>query len=107
MINLVNEYFSAFESKNLKKLEELFSDTIKLIDWDLHMIGKDQVLKANKNIFNSVTTIKIVIERLIKNQNTVAAEIKILIDDSIWLNVLDIIDFNDQRKIEKITAFKR
>ena len=34
MINLVNEYFSAFESKNLKKLEELFSDTIILIDWD-------------------------------------------------------------------------
>lgn len=107
MINLAIEYFLAFESKNLYKLETMFADTISLTDWDINLHGKTEVLAATENIFKTVNRLKITIERLLSNNNTVIAELKILIDDNILLNVVDILDFDTGGKLQKITAYKR
>lgn len=106
MIHLAIEYFSAFESKNLDRLETMFADDISLTDWDISVYGKSEVLHANKNIFKTINVLKITIERLLSNNNTVVAELKILIDNTL-LNVVDVLEFNADSKLQKITAYKR
>lgn len=107
MKQLAIDYFSAFESKNLEKLEMMFSNDIVLIDWDINTSGKSNVISANKNIFNNIENLKITIVRIFVDSKTVIAELKIRVNDEISLNVVDILDFNQDNKIKKITAYKR
>ena len=60
MRELVTKYFEDFSNKDLEKLSDIFSDEITLQDWDILAEGKQNVLEANKNIFNSVDTIPLI-----------------------------------------------
>ena len=104
--NLLNNYQEAFNSKNLTKLSDLFSDDITLKDWDISVHGKSPVLEANKKIFDSVNTINC---KSIKNyyeKDTVICVLKIIINDDEIIDVVDIIEFNKDQKISSIRAYK-
>ena len=64
MENLVKTYFEIFSNKDIKGLENLFSDDVFLQDWDILAKGKKQVLDANKNIFDSVESISVTLNNL-------------------------------------------
>ena len=99
------EYFKNFEEMNLSELSNMFDDAIILKDWDIEVTGKKLVLEANKNIFNSVDNIGVVINNLYIVKQTAVAEILIHIDDNPPLPVVDIINFNDN-SIVSITAYR-
>ena len=48
MENLVKTYFEIFSNKDIKGLENLFSDDVMLQDWNILAKGKKQVIDANK-----------------------------------------------------------
>ena len=52
-------YFQSFCKKDTASLEVLFSDSIVLTDWEVQVVGKDNILKFNQNFFNSVKDIRI------------------------------------------------
>ena len=103
---LLNNYQKAFNSKDLERLERMFSEDIILKDWEISAKGKNSVLKANKNIFDSVETINC---KTIKNYilgNTAICVLKILIDNKDEIEVIDIIEFDNEEKICSIRAYK-
>ena len=53
------EYFSAFSEKNIDKLRSMFSIDVSLRDWEIEATGIEEVLKANKKIFENVDSIKV------------------------------------------------
>ena len=103
---IAKKYFQFFSSKNIKSLEKFFHKNITLRDWEINASGIKNVIEANKKIFSSVASISVKPLNLIEENNTVAAELEITINNKEVLKVVDIIEFDDQSKILSIKAFK-
>ena len=107
MIEKACIYFDAFSDKDLDKLSEVYSEDVVLTDWDIHFEGKNDVLEANKNLFDSLDSINIKVTNIGQNEHNVFAEIDILINDDLLLHVVDVLSFNSDSKIKSIRAYKR
>ena len=103
--NTVISYLKKYEEKNLKAIAELFSDDIILRDWKIRVTGKEKALHETQKNFTSVKSIKIDVLSLYENENTVAAELKIIINNSEELYVVDVVTINTKGKISSIKAF--
>lgn len=107
ILNIAKDYFAAFEAKDLEKLDELFDENIILYDPIIKEIKtKEQVLKANKMIFDNSQNIKMLFKRIFVDQysNACIGELKIHFDGKL-IEVVDIIELNENGKITKITAY--
>jgi hypothetical protein len=107
---LTTEYFEIFSNKNIDKLAELFDDSIVLRDWDIQKFGKQEVVAANQNIFDSVDAITVTPIKICADGNTTASEISIEVNvggNIEHLNVVDVIEFSSENKILSVTAYKR
>jgi hypothetical protein len=100
-------YFQSFCKKDVASLEVLFSDSIILTDWEVQIVGKDNILKFNQNFFNSVNTIRIDVDKVAVGLDTVIAEIKVILNNSVSVAVVDVIEFDQDNKIKHIRAYKR
>ncbi len=100
------DYFKSFSEKNIAKISEMFSEDINLQDWEILASGKADVLAANREIFDSVTSINVMPLRLFSEGATVVAELEITIDSETKLSVVDVLDFNDNGLISGIRAFQ-
>ena len=100
-------YFQSFCKKDTASLEVLFSDSILLTDWDVMIIGKQNVLNFNQQFFDRVNTIRIDVDKVAVGLDTVIAEIKVVIDNVVVAAVVDVIDFDQDNKIKEIRAYKR
>lgn len=107
MKELVIKYFEYFSNKDLEKLSDMFSVEITLQDWDILAKGKHQVLEANKNIFNSVNTISVNLNKLYIDDNVAICLIEIVINNEETLKVIDIIKIDTNGKIKEISAYKQ
>jgi hypothetical protein len=103
---IAQNYFKTFENKDIEKLGDMFSDDVELKDWNIFASSKDSVLEANKEIFNSVEKLKIVISNLYVSGMTAIGELLIYADDGDALPVVDVIQFDDDFKIKSIVAYR-
>ena len=100
-------YFERFSKKDLNGLKKMFSENVKLKDWEIDKKGIDNVLKANKNIFDSVNTILVTPTKIYMDQNTVIAQLIIDINNNEErLHVVDIIEFDSSGMISSIRAYR-
>ena len=100
------KYFKYFSSKDLDLIGSMLSSKVILKDWDVYAEGKENVLSATKNIFDSVETIKVVVKDIYREEQTIIAKLDILINDKEMIKVVDIIQFDKSNKIINIRAFK-
>ena len=108
MIEQACNYFEAFSNKDLDTLANIYAENVSLADWEpLFFEGKENVLRANQQLFDSVSSVKILIRRIGQNSTSVFAEIDILINEEIQLFVVDILEFDSNNKIKSIRAYKR
>ena len=125
MIDKVLQYFKDFSNQDIEALSEMFSEDIHLCDWNIDVTGKENVINAIKDIYNSVDSITIKPVYFYSNDKDWFA-CEILIDavnkegmhevddegrDQVtfkWsVEVVDVIHFNKDGKIESIKAYKR
>ena len=101
-------YFDAFSAKDLERLEELYAKNVYLRDWEGTYVGSMPVLKANKELFDNVDTIVIrpIVLHFDVDDNSISAEIEIMISDMEPFLVVDIIEFNSDAEIVAIRAYK-
>ena len=100
-------YFQSFCKKDTASLEVLFSDSILLTDWDVQIVGKQNVLDFNQRFFNSVNSIGIDVDKVAVGLDTVIAEIKVIVNGKMVASVVDVIEFDQDNKIKEIRAYKR
>lgn len=98
-------YLKKYEEKDIKSIEKMFSDDIVLRDWKIRVEGKEKALSETLKNFESVESIKIDLISIYENESTVAAELKIIIDNKEELYVMDVITINSEGKISSIKAF--
>lgn len=102
---LTTAYFEAWSAKDVSKLKEMFSEEILLQDWNTSCEGKENVLKANENIFSSVKKLSVDIKSLSHVGNKVLAEINVVADETV-IPVLDVIKYDENSKIQSIIAYR-
>ena len=107
MRELVIKYFENFSNKDLEKLSDILSEKVTLQDWDILAEGKQNVLEANKNIFNSVDTISVNLNELYIDDNVATCIIEIVINNEETLKVIDVIKIDTDGKIKEISAYKQ
>ena len=108
----LKKYFQAFSSKDLDTLSEMFSSDILLTDWDICVVGKENVLEANKKIFDSVDAISVNPYAYYGGNNSYAVEITIEVTPKgngkiEELQVVDVITFDGEGLIDCVKAYKK
>ena len=123
-IQQLRKYFQAFADKNIEVLTEMFTDDIILIDWNNTFTGKDQVVNEVQGIFANFKIIKLEVTEIFSSLNIInadrgettvsipkddsfACEIVIVFDDLEPLYIMDLIEFDDEGRIKKLTAYNR
>jgi hypothetical protein len=101
-------YFKNFSNKDIDSLKKMFSEDVRLIDWEIAESGIDDVTKANQKIFGSVDSI---IAKPISiyqdGEDSFAVEILIVVNEKEFLEVVDVIQFDEDGLINSIKAYKK
>ena len=104
------EYFKVWNSHDLKALSAILAAEVVLQDWNVHVSGVRDVLKANGEIFESFSNVKISIVDLYPcvPKLTCACEIRVNLNDiaKTELKVLDVIRFDTELKVISVCAYK-
>ncbi len=98
-------YLEKYAAKELAGIEEMFATDIILRDWKIRVTGKENALAETRKNFESADSIAIEVLSLYENENTVAAELKITVDASEELYVVDVVTFDTNGKIVSIRAY--
>ncbi|MGB5693460.1 MAG: nuclear transport factor 2 family protein [Flavobacteriaceae bacterium] len=103
--DLCLSYLRKYSEKNLNAIESMFSDNIILRDWKIRVSGKKNALRETRKNFEAADSIGIKVLSTLENKNSVAAELKINVDNKEELFVVDVITFNSKSQIESIRAY--
>jgi len=98
-------YLKKYSEKDLNAIGEMFAENIILRDWKIRVTGKKSAMEETQKNFESADSIGIEVLSTYENENTVAAELKIIVDDLEELYVVDVITVNADYKIESIRAY--
>lgn len=105
----VMSYFKYFQEGNMEELSKLYHDDIHLVDWNGEWNGKEDVLKMNKELFESdlwrYRVIVTDVEQPEFMDSRLYCKIAITIGNDV-LKILDVIDLSTNGKIIKIEAYK-
>ncbi|MDA9012539.1 nuclear transport factor 2 family protein [Alphaproteobacteria bacterium] len=105
-LELVKQYFDAWNNQDTSRLSSLVSDNIKLTDWNTTANGRKEFLAANENIFAENPEIKAGVVKLYQNQTQIIAQLKIQLTPN--TDQLDVIDYFEIHNglIVKIKAYR-
>lgn len=98
-------YLKKYAEKDLDSIEQMFSNDIVLRDWKIRVEDKESAIKETRKNFNSADSIEIEVVSIYENHDTVAAELKITVDTTEELYVVDVITINAEGKIKSIRAY--
>jgi ketosteroid isomerase-like protein len=101
---LTKQYIEAFDGKDLEKCAELFTDNFALEDPVVKRIeGKEEVLKAIKDIFNSYNALNFSAKNIYQDNQTTIIEFVLQLDETI-LSGTDIIEWQNN-KMKELRAY--
>jgi len=101
---LTEQYIEAFDSKDLTKCAELFTDDFALEDPVVKRIeGKVEVLKAIKSIFDSCDRLSFEAKNIYQDGQTTIIEFVLKLDGT-TLTGIDIIEWKDN-KMKELRAY--
>lgn len=83
----------------------MFAEDIILRDWKIRVEGKENALRETKKNFDSADSIEIEVLSTLEGKDTVAAELRIIVDKKEELYVIDVISFDRSSKINAIRAY--
>lgn len=98
-------YLEAYSGKNLQKVSDMFASDITLRDWKISVSGKDSAISETYKNFQSADTIEIEILNTYESSNAVAGELRITVDKSEVLYVVDVVSYGNDGKIKSIRAY--
>ena len=98
-------YLEAYSGKNLRKVSEMFAADITLRDWKTSVSGKDAAIAETDKNFQSAKTIEISVLATYESDSAVAGELRIVVDNTEVLYVVDVVSFNTKGQIDSIRAY--
>jgi SnoaL-like domain len=105
-VNQLRRYLAAYARKDLQAIEAMLDEGATLQDWNLVVTGKAEVLRETHNNFEAARSIEIEIKREFERGRDAAAELHIVIDGTVHLEVVDVVRFNARGLVESIKSYK-
>ncbi|MFX1679462.1 nuclear transport factor 2 family protein [Mitsuaria sp. CC2] len=99
------DYLRRYAAKDLDGIASMFSEEVTLRDWNLSVKGRDAAIAETRKNFESAASIHIEVLHVLESANSVAGELRILVDGNIELFVVDVLDFDVEGQITAIRAF--
>ena len=99
------DYLEKYAEKDISAMTEMFADNITLRDWKIRVKGKEKALSETRKNFEAATSLDIQVLATYESADTVAAELKITVNRTEELYVVDVITFNASGEIESIRAY--
>ena len=98
-------YLKKYAEKDLDAIRIMFCEDITLRDWKISVEGKEDAISETRKNFEASNSIEIDVLATYEDQDTVAAELKIIVDQQEILYVVDVITFDADGKIKSIRAY--
>ena len=103
---LTREFISAYEQKDMAAIAEMFSPDVILRDWNSEVVGYEAAIQEYTNNFQAADTLDIKIQNLLVSGPSAAAVLEIVVDGVDTLQVVDLLSFGVDGKIQSIVAYK-
>lgn len=98
-------YLRHYANKNLEQVAAMFAEHVTLRDWNISVSGKAAAVSETAKNFDAADTIEIEPLFTYESDDTVAGELRILVDGKIELHVVDVITFDSNGRIRSIRAY--
>ena len=98
-------YLKRYADKDLEGVAALFAEGIVLRDWKIRVVGKEKAIEETQKNFEAAQSLTIDVLSTYENEDTVAAELKIVVNGAEELYVVDVITFDEQGLITSIRAY--
>jgi hypothetical protein len=105
-VKQLHQYLAAYARKDLQAIEVMLDEEATLQDWNLVVSGKSEVLRETRDNFEAARSIEIEIKREFASGRDAAAELRIVIDGTVHLDVVDIVRFNALGLVKSIKSYK-
>lgn len=99
------DYLEAYSRKDLEAVAGMFADDIALRDWKISVSGKETAVAETEKNFNSADSIRIEILNTYESDDAVAGELRITVDESEVLHVVDVVTYDADGRICSIRAY--
>jgi ketosteroid isomerase-like protein len=99
-------YLAAYAARDLDAIAALLSDDVMLQDWNLRVAGRAAVLAETRKNFEAVRSLRIEVLQVYEAGQRAAAELRIVVDETITLDVVDALQFDAAGRISAIRAYK-
>lgn len=99
-------YLAAYAAKDIGAIAAMLAPQVRLQDWQISVQGKDAVLAETRKNFAGADTIAIEILHVFTGVDSAAAELRIVVDGSIVLEVVDVLRFDPSGLITAIRAYR-
>ncbi|CNB27458.1 SnoaL-like domain [Yersinia intermedia] len=101
---LAEMYIDAFNTKDIVTLANLLSDNIKLIDPDVDITGKDNVIEMLKVLFSKYDSLQFESKDIFVDGNTTIIEFTLKLNGELVSGV-DIIEWDQEKRIASLKAY--
>lgn len=98
-------YLEAYCAKDLRAVSGMFAADITLRDWKISVFGKAAAIAETDKNFRSAGTIEIDILATYESGDALAGELRIVVDKTEVLYVVDVLSFNEHGQISAIRAY--
>jgi hypothetical protein len=98
-------YLYHYAHKALEPLSAMLAENVALRDWKISVSGRAAVEAETARNFSAARTIEIEVLGLLEDGDTVAGELRIVVDGETELHVVDVIAFDAAGKIKAIRAY--
>ena len=105
-VETLARFLLAYEAKDIDAIAQMLTDNVRLQDWNLVAQGKDAVLAETRKNFLDAEQLQIEVRQFYAGENCAAARLKIVVNRSIELEVVDTIEVNRDGLIGSIRAYK-
>jgi ketosteroid isomerase-like protein len=103
---ILSAFLNAYEAKDLDAIALLMTDEVCLQDWNLEARGKAAVLLETKKNFDQAERLQIEVLDFYEGVGCAAARLRITVNRTIELEVVDTIVVDADGKISSIRAYK-
>ena len=83
----------------------MFAEEVTLRDWKISVSGKTEAINETEKNFDSATTIEIEILHTYEAEQAVTGELRIVVNETEVLYVVDVITFNANSQIKSVRAY--
>jgi ketosteroid isomerase-like protein len=100
------EFLQSYAKKDLLAISRVLADDVTLRDWNISVRGREAVESETQKNFQDAESIQIEVLHLYEGHDSVAGELKITVNQSVEVHVVDVISFDSSGMIKAIRSYK-